>query len=96
MELETLQGNLTASKSKLEADRASLETEERRRRRAEQELKDCVIKAERSGLVIYPSAAAWKNAPDITEGATVLVKGSRSMAMESVVRGLLKGEVQCC
>ena len=33
---------------------------------------------------------------ELTEGATVLVKGSRSMAMESVVRGLLKGEVQCC
>jgi multidrug efflux pump subunit AcrA (membrane-fusion protein) len=29
------------------------------------------VKAERSGLVIYPSAAAWKNTPDIAEGATV-------------------------
>ena len=31
----------------------------------------CEIKAEREGLVIYPSAAAWKNAPDIELGATV-------------------------
>jgi multidrug efflux pump subunit AcrA (membrane-fusion protein) len=29
------------------------------------------MKAERSGLVIYPSAAAWKKAPEIEEGATV-------------------------
>jgi multidrug efflux pump subunit AcrA (membrane-fusion protein) len=30
-----------------------------------------VIKAAKGGLVIYPSAAAWKRTPDITEGATV-------------------------
>lgn len=71
MELETLNGNLTASRSKLQADVAGLETEVSRRDRAEQELKDCVITAQRDGLVIYPSAAAWKDAPDITEGATV-------------------------
>lgn len=33
---------------------------------------------------------------EITDGTTVLVKGSRAMAMESVVRELLKGELQCC
>ena len=31
----------------------------------------CVIKAEKSGMVIHPSAAQWKNAPEIEEGATV-------------------------
>jgi hypothetical protein len=36
-----------------------------------EELEHCVIKAERSGLVIYPSAARWKNAPEIEEGTTV-------------------------
>jgi multidrug efflux pump subunit AcrA (membrane-fusion protein) len=71
MELETLQGNLTASKSKLAADEAGLRMEIKRRDRAEQELKDCVIKAETGGLVIYPSAASWKRTPDITEGANV-------------------------
>ena len=35
------------------------------------ELGYCVVKAEKSGMVIYPSATAWKNAPDIEEGATV-------------------------
>ena len=71
MELETLQGNLTASQSKLAADEAGLRMEIKRRDRAEQELQDCIIKAESGGLVIYPSAASWKRTPDITEGATV-------------------------
>ncbi len=71
MRLETLNGNLTASKSKLEADKAGLAMDEGRRDRALEELKHCVVMAERSGLVIYPSAAEWKETPDIEEGATV-------------------------
>ncbi|HAA48844.1 MAG TPA: hypothetical protein DCE43_03945, partial [Planctomycetaceae bacterium] len=35
------------------------------------ELEQCVVRAEKDGLVIYPTAAAWKDTPDITEGATV-------------------------
>lgn len=71
MEMETLKGNLTANRSKLQADEAGLKMEKARRKRAADELAACVIKAERGGLVIYPSAAAWKNTPDITQGATV-------------------------
>lgn len=71
MELTTMQGNLTASQSKLAADEAGLAMEIKRRDRAAQELEDCVIRATKSGLVIYPSAASWKRTPDITEGATV-------------------------
>ena len=71
MQMETLNGNKTASESKLAADQAGLAMEVKRRDRAAQELEDCVIVAEKSGLVIYPSAASWKSTPDITEGATV-------------------------
>ena len=71
MELETLKGNLTATNSKLQADEAGLTMEQARRDRALEELESCVITADRSGLVIYPSAAAWKNSPVLTEGATV-------------------------
>ena len=71
MQMESLRGNKTASESKLAADQAGLAMEIKRRDRAAQELKDCVIRAEKSGLVIYPSAASWKSTPDITEGATV-------------------------
>ncbi len=71
MQLETLRGNKTASESKLAADEAGLAMEIKRRDRAAQELEDCIIRAEKDGLVIYPSAASWKSTPDITEGATV-------------------------
>lgn len=71
MELVTLNGRLTASRSKLEADKAGLAMDEARRDRALEELEACVIKADRSGLVIYPSAAAWKDSPDIAEGVGV-------------------------
>jgi len=71
MRLVTLHGDLTASESKLSADEAGLAMEKSRMERAAEELVDCVIKAERGGMVIYPSAAAWKRTPDITEGAIV-------------------------
>ncbi len=71
MQMETFKGNLTAQMSKLAADKAGLAMEIKRRDRAKQELEDCVIRAEKRGLVIYPSAAAWKTTPDITDGATV-------------------------
>jgi len=71
MQLEALNGNLIANKSKLEADKAGLAMDKARLDRAKEELGNCVIKADRSGLVIYPSAAKWKETPDITKGATV-------------------------
>lgn len=71
MRMETLNGNLKASKSKLQADEAGFAMDEARLERAKKELEDCVIRAERSGLAIYPSAAAWKETPDIAEGVNV-------------------------
>jgi len=71
MRLETLNGNLKASKSKLQADEAGFAMDKSRLDRAKKELEDCVIKAERPGLVIFPSTAAWKETPDIAEGMNV-------------------------
>jgi len=71
MQMETLNGNLKATKSKLESDKAGLALDKARLDRAKEELKNCVIKAPRSGLVIHPSAAAWKETPDIAEGVNV-------------------------
>jgi multidrug efflux pump subunit AcrA (membrane-fusion protein) len=71
MQLETLRGNLKAAKSKLQADEAGFAMDEARLKRAQRELEDCVIKAERPGLVIFPSTAAWKETPDIAEGVNV-------------------------
>ncbi|MFK7738646.1 MAG: efflux RND transporter periplasmic adaptor subunit [Pirellulaceae bacterium] len=71
MELETIRGRVLSSNSKLKADLAGLAMDEGRRDRAIAELKLCVIRAPKYGMVIYPSAAAWKDTPDVTEGANV-------------------------
>jgi len=71
MRLEALRGNLKRLRSKMKADEAGLAMDAGRRDRAIKELEFCVIKAKRGGLVIYPQAEAWKEAPDIDEGANV-------------------------
>ena len=71
MELETLTGNLKSIEATHAANVERAELDATRRDQALEEFEHCVVKAEKSGLVIYPSAAAWKNAPDIAEGATV-------------------------
>ncbi len=70
-ELETLRGLLKIAEARLAAETASLELEDARLRRAENQLENCVIIAETSGLVLHPSAAEWKEQPDIEEGASV-------------------------
>lgn len=71
MQLETLNGQLTATKARLEGRRAGLALEQGRLELALEEFENCVIKAPKSGLVIYPSTAKWKEAPDIKDGASV-------------------------
>ncbi|WP_372898839.1 efflux RND transporter periplasmic adaptor subunit, partial [Stieleria sp.] len=71
MELETLNGNLNSIKATHAANVERAVLDATRRDQALEEFEHCVVKAEKSGLVIYPSAAAWKNSPDIAEGATV-------------------------
>jgi len=70
-QLEQLNGDLKAA----EANLASLEERAKmdgiRRDLATAELELCVIKAPKSGMVIFPSAQEWKSKPDIEEGATV-------------------------
>jgi multidrug efflux pump subunit AcrA (membrane-fusion protein) len=70
-ELETLKGLLNIAEARLAAETASLELEEARLKRAEDQLKNCIIVAEKSGMVLHPSAAEWKEQPDIEEGASV-------------------------
>ena len=70
-ELATLNGDLQAARARYAAEYERSLADASRRDRAVEELKHCVVKANRSGLVIYPSAAQWKSAPDIEAGATV-------------------------
>lgn len=69
--LQELKSTLKATQAKLASFEASLELEKTRLSREEMQLENCVIKADTAGMVIFPSMAAWKDAPDIEEGATV-------------------------
>ncbi len=71
MEMVTLEGNLKAAKARLAAEEERSKQDNERRDLAIKELEYCVVKAEKSGMVIHPSAASWKNAPEIEEGANV-------------------------
>ncbi len=71
MELETRRGALTAGYSYVKRDEAELAMNLSRRTRAEEELTNCVIRASRGGLVIYPLPSPWKDEPEITEGVSV-------------------------
>jgi multidrug efflux pump subunit AcrA (membrane-fusion protein) len=71
MELETLNGNLKASKAKHEADKEMAKHLAAQVDLALMNLGYCVVKAETSGLVIYPTARPWEYVPKIQEGATI-------------------------
>ncbi len=70
-ELATLNGDLDAAEAGYEADKERAFADEQRLIRATDELEHCVVRAERSGMVIYPSGHQWEEVPDIEEGATV-------------------------
>ena len=71
MQIETLRGNLNSAKAQLAAEEERSKMDAIRRDLAIEELQYCVVKAEKSGLVIHPSAAQWRTTPEIEEGATV-------------------------
>lgn len=71
MQMKTLEGDLNSAKATNDANEERAMLDEKRRDKAKEEFELCVIKAEKSGLVIFPSAAAWKSSPDVAEGATV-------------------------
>ena len=70
-ELATLKGDLRATDARLKAAEERVFADNSRLETAEEEMLHCVVKAEKAGMVIHPSSARWKNAPEIEEGATV-------------------------
>jgi HlyD family secretion protein len=62
---------LEAAKARRAAEQASLLLEKDRLDRDKEQLVNCIIKSDAAGLVIFPSAAEWKDTPDIEEGAAV-------------------------
>ena len=69
--LEQLNGDLKAAEANLASLEERAKMDSIRRDSAVAELELCVIRAPKSGLVIFPSAQAWESKPDIEEGATV-------------------------
>ncbi|MFM8262725.1 MAG: efflux RND transporter periplasmic adaptor subunit [Pirellula sp.] len=69
--VQELQSKLRAAEAKLASYEASLSLEQARLEREKKQLENCIIRAETEGMVIFPSMAAWKDTPDITEGAVV-------------------------
>ena len=89
MELETLKGNLNASKAKHEADKEMAKHLVAQVDLAQADIEYCVVKAETSGLVIYPTARPWEHAPEIQEGATVYM-GQTMLLMPDLTRMQVK------
>ena len=71
IQIETLKGNLNSNQARHAADKERAFADAARRDRALAEFKLCVVRAPRDGLVIHPSAARWRNAPQIEEGVNV-------------------------
>jgi HlyD family secretion protein len=69
--LQQLQSALDAAAARLAAEQASLKLEKDRLDRDKKQLTNCIITAPAAGMVIFPSAAEWKETPDIEEGARV-------------------------
>ena len=70
-QLATLRGELNSAQATYEADKERALADEHRLKRSQEELESCVVRAERSGMVIYPSGRDWEEAPRMEEGATV-------------------------
>jgi multidrug resistance efflux pump len=71
MQLETLNGNLNSSKARHEGDKERVKLLAAQVDLALADIEHCTVKAERSGMVIYPTGKPWEHVPEIDEGATV-------------------------
>jgi HlyD family secretion protein len=69
--VQQLQSAIDAAKARYAAEEASLRLEKDKLDRDKEQLENCVIRATSEGMVIFPSAAEWKETPDIEEGAHV-------------------------
>jgi hypothetical protein len=71
VELETLKGNLKESQARKEAEEERVKHLQTQVDLARKDLEYCVVKAEKGGMVVYPTAEPWKRVPEIEVGANV-------------------------
>lgn len=69
--IQELEGILKAKEAKLASDTAAVALEKSKLEREQRQLANCVITAERAGMVVYAGSEQWEDKPDIREGATV-------------------------
>jgi HlyD family secretion protein len=69
--IQELEGILKAKEAKLASDAAAAALEKSKLEREQEQLKNCVITAERGGMVVYAGSEQCEDKPDIREGATV-------------------------
>jgi multidrug resistance efflux pump len=89
IELETLNGNLKASKARHEADKERVKLLAVQVDFALKDIVNCVVKAERDGLVIYPTGKPWEHVPEIEQGASVYM-GQTMLLMPDLTRMQVK------
>jgi len=89
IELETLNGNLKSSKARHEADKERVKLLAVQVDFAKKDIEHCIVKAERDGLVIYPTGKPWEYVPEIEEGATVYM-GQTMLLMPDLTRMQVK------
>lgn len=70
-EMESLRGDLNSSKARLEAETSRLKQVTASRDLASRDIENCVVRAEKAGMVIYPQYQPWEWAPKIQVGASV-------------------------
>jgi HlyD family secretion protein len=71
MELETLKGDLAAGKARHEANKSQAKNAEVQLMLCQGDLANCVVRAEKSGTVIYPTGQPWERVPEIEEGTNI-------------------------
>jgi len=71
MELETLKGEVEASKARHEANKAQAKNADVQLMLCQGDLANCVVRAEKGGIVIYPTGQPWEHVPKIEEGANI-------------------------
>ncbi|MCP4613365.1 MAG: hypothetical protein GY845_32135 [Planctomycetes bacterium] len=89
MELETLNGDLEASKARHEANKAQAKNAEAQFILCQGDLENCVVRAEKIGMVIYPTGKPWEHVPEIEEGATIYM-GQTMLLMPDLTKMQVK------
>ncbi|TWU40476.1 efflux RND transporter periplasmic adaptor subunit [Novipirellula artificiosorum] len=70
-QIEKLGSDLKAAEARLKAAEAQVDLQKVRLDKEEEQLAACVITAQQSGMVIHPKSEAWRDSPDVEEGANV-------------------------